>query len=77
MNACIDRFNRRWTHYLRRLDLAPLNRLREDYNRYYVLEKECALRSARLARIGFVPLQPVTRQEFQELLPRLPQLVAP
>lgn len=70
----VARFNRRWAAYLLKLDLAPLNCLREDYNRYYVLEKECALRSPRVARIGFVPLQPLTRQQLEERFPRLPGL---
>src|SRR5262249_30809353 len=38
------RFNRRWLAFVRELNLRPLNQLREGYNRYYLLEKECALR---------------------------------
>lgn len=69
---CVARFNRRWTRYLQTLDLGPLNRLREDYNRYYVLEKECALRSARVARVGFVPLRPITPGDLAERFAVLP-----
>jgi hypothetical protein len=76
LDACIDRFNRRWSDFLERLDLSLLNRLREDYNRYYVLEKECALRSARLARLGFVPLQYLTCRELEAMFPNLPKLTA-
>jgi hypothetical protein len=65
-------FNRRWLAYLRLLDLGPINELREGYNRYYVLEKECALRSARLAREGFARLAPLTAADVQALLPPLP-----
>jgi hypothetical protein len=54
--ASFERFNARWRAYLDRMDLEPLNRLREGYNRYYVLEKECALRSSRTANAGFVAL---------------------
>ncbi len=70
----VERFNRRWTRYLESLDLDSLNREREDYNRYYVLEKECALRSARLARVGFVPLRPITSRDLAQ---RFPPLVVP
>jgi hypothetical protein len=67
----VERFNRRWTRYLESLDLASLNRERADYNRYYVLEKECALRSAKLARAGFVPLRPLTIHYLTEQFPTL------
>ncbi|MGE5192140.1 MAG: hypothetical protein ACM3U2_06515 [Deltaproteobacteria bacterium] len=65
------RFNRRWRAFLGELDLRPINQLREGYNRYYLLEKECALRSARLAREGFVPLPPVRIESLIELFPLL------
>ena len=55
-----------------RLDLSGINELRDGYNRYYVLEKEFAVRSARVARHGFVPLEPVTSGVLFELLPLLP-----
>jgi hypothetical protein len=70
--ASIDAFNRRWQMYLSTLDLTAVNELREGYNRYYVLEKECALRSARLARQGFHKLEPLTAAELAERLPPLP-----
>jgi hypothetical protein len=68
----IERFNRRWQAFLPTVDLAPVNELREGYNRYYLLEKECALRSARLARIGYRPLGPLTTADLEEALPLLP-----
>jgi hypothetical protein len=71
----IERFNRRWRNYLEQLDLTPLNALREDYNRYYLLEKECFLGSPRLARQGFQPLPPLTVDELLRLLPLLPMLL--
>ena len=72
LRASIERFNRRWHKFLLELNLAEINKQREDYNRYYVLEKECALRSVRLARQGFVPLAPVSAGELLDLLPLLP-----
>jgi hypothetical protein len=65
-------FNRRWEEHLAGVDLEPINALRRDYNRYYVLEKECAMRSARLARQGFVPLEPVTVSSLAAHFPALP-----
>jgi hypothetical protein len=71
LRANLDRFNARWQKFLEALDLAPLNRLREDYNRYYLLEKECAMRSTRLARLGFQRLEPVTVADVAGLFPPL------
>jgi hypothetical protein len=68
----IAHFNRRWRRYLHEVDRAPVNQLRDDYNRYYTLEKECALHSARLARLGFQPLEPLSVAELFTLLPLLP-----
>jgi hypothetical protein len=52
--------------------LGPLNELRDGYNRYYLLEKECAIRSVALARRGFTPLPPLTLDDLAVLLPPLP-----
>ncbi len=65
-------FNQRWQAFLQTVDLTPINQLRDAYNRYYLLEKECALRSARLARQGFRRLGPLTLDELAALLPPLP-----
>jgi hypothetical protein len=67
-----ERFNRRWRAYLDTVDLGPANAARDGYNRWYVLEKECALRSARLARQGFRPLAPLTLDAVAAALPPLP-----
>jgi hypothetical protein len=67
----MERFNGRWAAFLADLDLSTVNELREGYNRYYLLEKECASRSVRVARLGFHPLPPLTREEVAELLPPL------
>lgn len=67
-----ERFNRRWAAYLPTVDLTRLNVLRENYNRYYLLEKECSVRSVRVARQGFTPLPPFTHADLAERLPLLP-----
>jgi hypothetical protein len=72
--SSMERFNRRWRQFLREVDLSEVNSLRETYNRYYLLEKECAIRSTRLARQGFQRLEPVTREE---LAARFPMLTIP
>ena len=68
----VARFNRRWRAFLAGVDLRRVNELRDGYNRYYLLEKECALRSPRLARQGYRPLDPVTAGELEALFPPLP-----
>lgn len=76
LKESIDRFNAKWRDYLTSLDLEPVNRLRENYNKYYVIEKECLVRSPALARRGFVPLPPVTRDDVAAIFPPLPELPA-
>jgi hypothetical protein len=73
------RFNRRWLAFVKELDLNSVNQLREGYNRHYLLEKECALRSARLAREGFVPLASVRIEDLLERFPllRVPEMICP
>jgi hypothetical protein len=68
----LERFNRRWQSYLHEVDVSRVNQLRDGYNRYYVLEKECVVRSPRLARLGFRPLEPLALKELSALLPTLP-----
>ncbi len=70
----IERFNRRWRDFLIQIDLTPINRVRADYNRYYLLEKECAVRSIRLASKGYWPLQMVSVAELEARWPLLPEL---
>jgi hypothetical protein len=72
LRESIALFNRRWTDYLPTVDLTHVNELRDGYNRYFVLEKECAVRSARVARQGFVRLEPLTVDEILRHLPLLP-----
>jgi hypothetical protein len=68
----LERVNARWRDYLEKVDRSVINQLRDGYNRYYVLEKACALRSDRLAGLGFVPLAPLTLEELAGHLPPLP-----
>ena len=65
--AAVRRFNLAWAKFLQSLDLSAINNLRAGYNRYYVLEKECALHSAKLAEVGFRPLPPLTHAELAAL----------
>ncbi|MFO0887509.1 MAG: hypothetical protein U0790_00020 [Isosphaeraceae bacterium] len=49
------------------------NKMVEQYNRYYVLEKEIALGSARLATRHFVPMTPLNRAVVLGWYPPLPE----
>ncbi|MCS7016348.1 MAG: hypothetical protein NZM42_09580 [Gemmatales bacterium] len=69
----IRRFNTRWLRYLQNLDLSSILLLIEEYNRYYVLEKECFLQSPRLARLGFQPMPRITWQDLLREFPLLPE----
>jgi hypothetical protein len=70
--ASVERFNRRWRAYVAGLDLSAINGLRDGYNRYYLLEKECAVGSSRLLPQTFRRLPPVTTAEVLDRLPPLP-----
>ena len=72
MITAFRRFNSRWQPFLAEFDLSYVNQCRQGYNEFYVLEKECAVSSPRVARVGFVPLEPVTIGDLQELFPLLP-----
>jgi hypothetical protein len=74
LSASFARFNRRWSQFVDRADLKEVNRLRDGYNRYYVLEKECAVRSASVARAGFRPLPQVTPDDLLAEFPLLPDI---
>jgi hypothetical protein len=70
--AAVTRFNRRWLKALDRLNLEPANLVIEQYNRYYVLEKECVMGSPRLAARHFSPVPQFTRTMLLEHHPTLP-----
>lgn len=69
-----DRFNAKWQTFVRELDYDRINALRDGYNNYYVLEKECALQSFRTAADSFRPLPPVSDADVLERFPLLPTL---
>jgi hypothetical protein len=72
LREAIQRFNQRWRAYIAELDLQHVNEIRDRYNRFYLLEKECALGSSRLARHGFQRLAPVEPEDFLKIMPLLP-----
>jgi hypothetical protein len=77
LKGAIVRFNRRWREFLDRLNLEPTNFAIEQYNRYYVLEKECVMGSPRLAARHFSPIPRLTTAmllEEHKTLP-VPELV--
>src|SRR5262245_44998508 len=68
----LERFNARWAEYVRKIDVTVVNQMREGYNRYYLLEKACAVRNEAVVRAGYAPLPPLDLAELQRLLPPLP-----
>jgi hypothetical protein len=72
LQESLEGFNRRWARFLGEVDLSRVNELRDGYNRYYVIEKECAVHSPQLARQGFRPLEPATAADLEAVLPPLP-----
>ena len=70
--AAVLRFNQRWSEFLDRLNLEPANRVIDQYNRYYLIEKECVLGSARLAARFFRPVPRLTREQLLGEHPLLP-----
>lgn len=69
-----ERFNRKWSEFVTGIDLRDINNVRANYNKYYVLEKECSLRSAVLARQGFRALAALSSQD---LFAEFPLLIVP
>lgn len=67
-------FNRRWEQRLAQFDLGPVNRVRDGYNRYYVLEKASAFGSESIAQAGFQPLRPLTLDDLWREFPPLQEL---
>jgi len=70
--ASVVRFNRRWTQFLDGLNLDPTNHAIDQYNRHYLLEKECVMGSARLAARYFTPMPTLTTQTLLDDHPSLP-----
>jgi hypothetical protein len=70
--ASVLRFNRRWIHFVGQLNLAPTNFVIDQYNRYYLMEKECVMASARLAARQFTPVPLLTMHQLMLDHPVLP-----
>ncbi len=70
--ASMVRFNKRWQRFIEGFNLEPINQMVEHYNRYYVLEKECCMGSAKLAARFFVPKARISHDQLLEHYPLLP-----
>jgi hypothetical protein len=70
--ASVLRFNRRWVSFLEKLNLKPINDMIDDYNRYYLFEKECFFRSPRLALRYFAARERITPERLLSEYPRVP-----
>lgn len=70
----VERFNTRWTGWVNELQVDSINRQIDHYNKYYILEKECIVGSARLAARLF---EPCPRIEPAWLLQQFPLLPVP
>ena len=66
------RFNRALAKSLQEVDLTPINRLRRDYNEYYLVERNLALGREDIARMGYEPLKLATLDDLHTLFPPLP-----
>lgn len=69
--ASVERFNRRWSRFLDELPVDRFNAMIDGYNRYYLLEKECAFGSARLAARSFRPHERLTPEVLRGMHPLL------
>jgi hypothetical protein len=72
LKASVERFNERWRQFLESLNLGPTNAVIDQYNKYYVFEKECVVGSARLAARYFTPVSPLTAESLLGVYPILP-----
>lgn len=72
LQESIARFNERWRDLLAKTDLSEVNQRRDEYNRWYVFEKECFVGSSRIAKQGFKSLEKLTREDLTKWLPLLP-----
>lgn len=72
--SSLERFNSRWEKWVNRLEADTINRQIDHYNKYYVLEKECVVGSAKLASRLF---KPVERISPDWLLAQLPLIKVP
>jgi hypothetical protein len=68
----VRRFNQRWRQFLESVNLGPTNQVIDQYNKYYLLEKECVIGSARLAARHFTPVPGVSTEALLTEYPPLP-----
>lgn len=69
LKEALEAFNARWEKVLAKVDVGPVNAARDAYNRYYIVEKECALGASRAIREGFRAVPPLTPEEVRALSP--------
>jgi hypothetical protein len=74
LRASIARFNRRWTAFLEAIDLSDINQLQDAYNRFFLLEKECAVGPGRVLTHAFNRLPRLTTADLIKRLPPLPDV---
>jgi hypothetical protein len=74
LSEAVRTFNRKWNQWIAAVDLGPVNRLIDDYNKHYLVEKECAFRSVRAASRHFQPMKRIERQEFVDRYPPLAEI---
>jgi hypothetical protein len=70
--AAVLRFNSRWDRFLDQINLEPVNTAIDCYNRYYLIEKECVVGSARIAARHFVRLARIGKDSLLKSHPTLP-----
>ena len=71
LEQSIERFNRRWWQFTEQIDFAIVNQHIDGFNANYLLEKECAFRSPRLAARGYKPMEPIDADWLRRQLPLL------
>ena len=62
----------RYVVLLRGVNLGPTNHVIDQYNKYYVFEKECVMGSARLASRHFTPVSQLSPEVLLRDYPMLP-----
>lgn len=72
LQASVERFDERWRQFLESLNLGPINVVIDQYNKYYVLEKECVVGSARLAARYFSTVPLLSPDRLLNVYPLLP-----
>lgn len=74
LGRAIRDFNQSWPSLTQTVDLEPINTLIADYNRWYPLERECAMRYAFHALDNFRPRPSVDPADLAWRRPLLPPI---